>query len=58
MCDRTADDHVLRIAGDRCGAANIRGHRDPQQIRDGMAPEPGHKVKDERRQDQANGVVH
>jgi hypothetical protein len=55
---QTRDDHVLRITADCRGAAGIRRHRDCEHVRDRVAPQTGHEIEDERRQDQANRIVH
>ena len=54
---KIADDHVLRIPGQGRGAADIRRHGDGEQIRDRVAFQPHGDVEDQRRHDQADGVV-
>jgi hypothetical protein len=56
MCE-TADHHVLRIAGDGRGRADIRGHRHRQQVWHRVAPQCQGELDDERRQHQAHRVV-
>ena len=52
-----ADQDILRVAGDRCGAADIGRHRHRQQAGHRVAPQPQGDVKDERHHHQADRVV-
>ena len=51
------DQHVLRIAGDRCRRADVGGHRHREQIRHRIAAEGEGEVEHQRRQDQADRVI-
>ena len=52
-----ADHHVLRVAGDGGGAADVGCHSDRQQIRNGIAAELGGDFQDQGREHQTHGVV-
>ena len=52
-----ADDHVLRIAGDRGDAAGVGGQGDGEEIGHRIALQPLDEIEDERRHHQADRVV-
>jgi len=54
---KASDNHILRIARDRCGAANVGGHRDRKQVGNWVALEPPNDLEDERRHDEADRVI-
>ena len=52
-----ADDHILRVAGDGGGAADVRGHGGRQQIGHRIAAQPFHDLDHQRGEHEADRVV-